>query len=186
MGANLFSICCPNGHGEYEQIPETEKAVDMTHLAMSVKATDNGVSSFVAPVERIEEDAAETGSNVEQKFVQKSKYEPKFVWINKKKKTIHLSDHQTKDRRHKEASLSEVTSIVAGPPAKFSKNKADELNGKLCLTINFLKGGGIDLKFTEESERDHWYEVLNGIVLSQIEQSNGLPQVITFGQTGGK
>lgn len=42
----------------------------------------------------------------------------RFVWINHETKTIHMSQYMTKERRHKEASLCDVTSIVAGPPVK--------------------------------------------------------------------
>lgn len=85
------------------------------------------------------------------------------MWVNVHSRTIHMSQYGTKDRRHKEASLADVTSVVAGPPGK-SKNVAGDMEA-LCLTVNFKRGGGIDLMFKEESERDSWFSVLRKIVL---------------------
>jgi len=56
-----------------------------------------------------------------------------------------------------------VTGVVAGPP-----NRCKGLtpaHESLCLTINFKRGGGIDLKFENEAIRDLWYESLNNLAL---------------------
>lgn len=74
-----------------------------------------------------------------------------------------MSQYMTKDRRHKEASLSDVTSVVAGPPSK-SKRAGGEPEG-LCLTVNFKRGGGIDLLFQSEQERNVWFTTLKKIVV---------------------
>ena len=50
-----------------------------------------------------------TGLQLELKFTSKSSYENKFVWLNSTSKTIHMSTHQTKEKRHKEASLTDVS-----------------------------------------------------------------------------
>jgi enolase len=70
----------------------------------------------------------------------------------------------TKERRHKEASLADVTSVVSGPPAKSKGNTGNEILGDLCLTVNFKRGGGIDLQFKSREERDSWYNTLLKIV----------------------
>jgi hypothetical protein len=50
-----------------------------------------------------------TGLQIDLKFTSKSSYENKFVWLNSTSKTIHMSVHQTKEKRHKEASLTDVS-----------------------------------------------------------------------------
>ena len=50
-----------------------------------------------------------TGLQIELKFTSKSSYENKFVWLNSTSKTIHMSTHETKEKRHKEASLTDVS-----------------------------------------------------------------------------
>lgn len=57
---------------------------------------------------------------MEQKFTNKSSYDTRFIWVSLDARTIHMSQYMTKDRRHKEASLADVTSVVAGPPTKVS------------------------------------------------------------------
>jgi hypothetical protein len=103
------------------------------------------------------------GCEVLQKFNNNTAYNKRFVWLNSNTRTIHMSQHMTKERRHKEASLSDVTSVVAGPPAK-KKAEAVENVTDLCLTVNFKRGGGIDLQFKTKEERDVWYNTLLHIV----------------------
>lgn len=45
----------------------------------------------------------------------------------------------------------------------------------LCLTINFKRGGGIDLMLKTEPERDNWYSVLTKIVLANENPISPLP-----------
>jgi hypothetical protein len=75
----------------------------------------------------------------------------------------------SKDRRHKEASLADIITIIAGPPEKFrhSSDITATLDFRLCLTVNFQRGGGIDLKFKSEEERDMWHKVLNRLVRNE-------------------
>lgn len=92
----------------------------------------------------------------------------RFVWINHETKTIHMSQYMTKERRHKEASLCDVTSIVAGPPVK-KKNQFNDNSSDLCLTVNFKRGGGIDLQFKTKEDRDSWFSTLLNIE-AELEQ----------------
>ena len=108
------------------------------------------------------------GCEVLQKFNNNTAYNKRFVWLNSASRTIHMSQHMTKERRHKEASLSDVTSVVAGPPAK-KKAEAVENVSDMCLTVNFKRGGGIDLQFKTKEERDIWYNTLLHIV-SEFDQ----------------
>lgn len=102
------------------------------------------------------------GIPIQQKFSNRSLYETRFIWIKLKSRTIHLSEHMTRDRRHKEASLQDVVSIFAGPPKKpLGKSDAD---ADLCLTVHFKAGGGIDLKFQTQEQRDRWHYYLKKIV----------------------
>ncbi len=115
------------------------------------------------------------GCVVEQKFSNKSGYDTKFAWINIDSRSLNLSEHMTKERRHKEASLVDVVSVSAGPPEKFKAvlgpNGAPEpfKESHLCLSVKFVRGGGIDLKFKTEQERDSWHDVITTIVLQQAE-----------------
>jgi hypothetical protein len=35
-----------------------------------------------------------------------------------------------------------------------------------CVTVNFKRGGGIDLRFDSEKVRDEWNDILNKLVKS--------------------
>jgi hypothetical protein len=104
------------------------------------------------------------GCEVHQKFNNNQSYQKRFVWLNYDTKTIHMSQHMTKERRHKEASLCDVTSVVAGPPVKKKTQFNDTNSSDYCLTVNFKRGGGIDLLFKTKEERDGWYSTLLNIV----------------------
>eukprot|EP01036_Dinobryon_divergens_P028017 gene28017-36898_t len=108
-------------------------------------------------------------SLLEQKFSNKSSYEIKYAWINISARTLNLSDHPSKERRHKEAGLTDVISVIAGPPDKYKPRGGDaaNVNPNQCLTIKFVRGGGIDFKFKTKDERDIWYEVISGLVMQQ-------------------
>eukprot|EP00981_Chlorochromonas_danica_P003790 scaffold696_cov163-Ochromonas_danica.AAC.3 len=114
------------------------------------------------------------GMVVEQKFYSKSSYDPKFVWINLKSRVLCLSEHNSRDRSHKEAALAEITGLVAGPPNKYkgplgSDGKPIPLDPALCLSIKFARGGEVDLKFQTSSDRDLWNNTLARILLQQKE-----------------
>jgi hypothetical protein len=121
------------------------------------------------------------GSTVDQKFSNKSVYEAKFVWINLNSKTLNLSEYKTKEKRHKEASIRDIINVVAGPPDRY-KVEVDEVTGEqlklnigCCLSVTFVRGGGIDLRFNTEAERDAWYLALTKMMASQrfAEAPNG-------------
>ena len=82
-----------------------------------------------------------------------------------------MSQHMSKERRHREASLADVTDVVAGPPAKRKhvEGEDESVFTENCLTINFKRGGGIDLQFKNEEERDEWFDALTKI-LQQLKQ----------------
>eukprot|EP01041_Mallomonas_annulata_P014890 gene14890-31610_t len=109
------------------------------------------------------------GCEVLQKFSNSSTYQRRFIWIESSSKTIHMSEHMNKNRRHKEASLANVTSIVSGQPIKSKKKptQSDENESEdfsTCLTINFKRGGGVDFQFKSIQERDLWHENIAKIV----------------------
>jgi hypothetical protein len=108
------------------------------------------------------------GTLLEQKFSNKSTYDNKFAWININQRTINLSVHKNKERKHKEASLTEVENIIAGPPEKYKSVEGKENeNANKCLSIKFSRGGAIDLRFKTEHERDLWFDVMNKITIQQ-------------------
>jgi len=103
---------------------------------------------------------------VQQKFTSKALYEKKFIWVTLSARSLHMSDHSTKERKHKEASLTDVTEVImAAPKVGTSPNPA------LCLTVVFRRGGGIDLQFDSQNTRDIWAETLKKII-KQVKESN--------------
>ena len=129
---------------------------DASYEASILKEFDMGSSVF-------------KGTVVDQKFTNKSSFEPKFAWVNVNTRSINLSEHMSTQKRHKEANIADIVTVVAGPPEKYRPPNAisGPLDFRLCLTVNFHRGGGIDLKFKSEAERDEWYAVLTKLVQSQ-------------------
>lgn len=81
-----------------------------------------------------------------------------------------MSQYDVKERRHKEASLADVTDVVAGPPQKqrrTSDGNGGLDDGKRCLSVHFKRGGGIDLRFASNKERDVWFDILTRIIKLQ-------------------
>jgi len=120
------------------------------------------------------------GTVVLQKFSKEEHYDRKFIWINRKNVTIHMSQHSAKDKSHKEASLRDVTSVVCGPPSKLAKAISRSNNvssaelevissGSHGMSIKFKKGGGIDLVFQNKLIRDNWHACLVEI----LQNNNG-------------
>ena len=159
MGS-LF-CCCSNDSNGYEPVSGNGPN-DFVHNSISMKAQRDLENQIDKNADVF------TGIPVQQKFSNRSLYENRFVWVKLKTRTIHLSEHMTRERRHKEARLQEVISIYAGPPKKpLSKSDAD---GDLCLTVHFRHGGGIDLKFQTREQRDRWHHYLKKIVEKNPEQ----------------
>ena len=104
------------------------------------------------------------GLEIEQKFTNKNAYEDKFVWVDAKASTIHLSQYLKKDKRHKEASLTDIANVQPGLPIKYDKSDSKlQLDPSCCLTINFKKGG-IDLKFKDKATRDLWSQIISQLI----------------------
>lgn len=170
---------------QYEQVSTSSKDIPFSETTTSAAAKSSPVAPKVEQKKDAQRDIASvhkpspqaaantiyydqnlapfTGCEVLQKFNNNTAYNKRFVWLNSTSRTIHMSQHMTKERRHKEASLSDVTSVVAGPPAK-KKAEAVENVTDLCLTVNFKRGGGIDLQFKSKADRDVWYNTLLHIV----------------------
>lgn len=113
---------------------------------------------------------SDKGTEVKLKYTSKFAYSTKYIWINRKSLTMNMSKYVRKERSHKEASLVDLTSVIAGPPGMYKPSNSNEpefVDGRLCLTINFSKGGGIDIMFASELERNQWFVELNNIVLKQ-------------------
>lgn len=135
--------------------PITSQSVSAT--SVSGKPYDESLSVF-------------KGTLVEQKFSNKSNYDTKFAWINWEHRSLNLSEHMTKERRHKEASLVDVISVIPGAPEKFkgattpNGGSAPFPDPHLCLTVKFVRGGGIDLKFKTETDRNLWQEEITKLI----------------------
>ena len=159
----IVSSCCEKD--DYTEIKDGE-------TAPSTAATPSGKSDEGMEFTSVQKDETHFGTEkhdqnsstfagieMDLKFTSKSSYEKKFVWLNSFSHTIHMSLTPVKEKRHKEASLADVTDVISGPP-----NKCKELtpaHEALCLTVNFKRRGGIDLKFDTETERDLWFKTLN-------------------------
>jgi hypothetical protein len=154
MGNFFCSPCseCAKGSGSYDKIEDGNFHEDLggDFIATMSKEFDPNSSTF-------------QGAYLDQKFTSKTTYEPRFVWVNLETLTIHMSQHNTKERRHKEASLADVTNVERGPPKRL-KLATDVTNEAACMTVNFQRGGGIDLKFATEAECDLWFKVLSKVV----------------------
>ena len=154
MGNFLGSDCCKKDYSEgdkegnfHNADPESERDFASTIQ----KSVDSKSSIF-------------EGAFLDQKFTSKTTYEPRFVWVNIDSLTIHMSQHNTKERRHKEASLTDVTNVERGAP-KRSKSTTDNKDiDSVCMTVNFQRGGGIDLKFATATECDTWFNILSKVV----------------------
>lgn len=105
------------------------------------------------------------GCTLDQKFSQSLLYEKQFVWIDIVTRTIHMSKFPNKERRHREANLSEVSSLNAGLPMKLSDEHMKNSPADRCLTINFKRSNGVDFLFSSTHERNIWYDTLRKIII---------------------
>jgi hypothetical protein len=85
------------------------------------------------------------GAIIKQKFssTKNSVFEDRFVWVDIATQTIHLSTFPNKERRHKEANLSDVTRIIAEIPSMYDSTSTPDGEKNLkdrCITIDFRKG----------------------------------------------
>lgn len=149
---NICPSCCDCNTGKYKSL----EGEDGTGFH-----SDNDSDFKILQSELDMKSPVFEGSIIPRKFSKNKKYESRFMWVDLDTKTIHMSLHNTKDRRHKEASLSDVSSILKGAP-----NIHDETIGtpNRCLTINFQKDSGIDLCFATDTECDLWYTVLSRVM----------------------
>lgn len=123
------------------------------------------------------------GTQVYLKFTSKSEYEKKYLWISLQTNTLHMSQYMTKERRHKEANLIDVVSVLRGPPIKFRQglhlsdsNIDDNFLRNMCLTINFKKGGGVDVMFTSMADRDEWFDTVSKLMENYANNSFSKPK----------
>jgi hypothetical protein len=200
----IWSFCCPCLSSDYTAIKDldenTHHGLDAQRELSPTTSCSNAPSSstpssiptplipnLVTPqpttTPLIDFDLNSTvfkGCVVQQKFFNKSTYEAKFAWINLKSKALCLSEHMTKERKHKEASIADVTGVICGPPEKYKAavNNIGEplaLDPNLCLSVKFVRGGGIDLKFSSMRERDDWADVVLRLInsMQRTDNNNG-------------
>ena len=111
------------------------------------------------------------GLAVDQKFTNSSTFEKKFIWVNYETRTLHMSQHMSKEGRHKEASLIDVKSLSTNTPTKLKRGESSDNH---FLTIGFVRGGSIDLRFQTTYERDIWYNTLTKMVNSIKSDENDI------------
>lgn len=164
---NCLSVLCPClfRSSEYKKIPEqTTISHGNFPVAKFNKVKENEMTTLGGSKHDPELPVFK-GDWIEQKFSNKSSYIRKFVWINTENKTLNVSDYARKDRKRQEASLTDFVSVTAGKPDKYKPDISPagqpiDIDGQLCLSIRFMRGG-IDMKFKTEAERDIW---LKGIL----------------------
>ena len=112
------------------------------------------------------------GCSAGTKFTGKTSYDEKYLWINVDDKTIHVSPFTNKNKEHKEASMLDIIKVSKCFPKRYSnKNK---LNIDCCITIEFERGGSIDILFENSALRDSWFEVLT-LSCPQISFKSPIP-----------
>lgn len=178
-----MGACCPcyTKRNKYHPVPEGDvettvvfapvNGSSLSNAFHSMPDQDTNQSEFdmTLPVFR--------GMVLQQKFHNKSTYDTRFAWINLQSRALCLSEYNSTSRRHKEASLADVTGVIAGPPEKYKTAKnpeAPQPNWDTYLSVKFIRGGGIDLKFDTREERDLWCRILLRLISQQLalESSN--------------
>lgn len=82
--------------------------------------------------------------------------------------TLNMSTFPTKDRRHKEASLKDISNFNNDPPLRMKKlteNEAD-ITDDLYVNIEFFRGNGVDLRFPSTECRDEWFDEFSKVMES--------------------
>ena len=159
MGNLFCSDCCSkDASAGYDAVSSGE---DVFHVDPG--NTNAGFAAMLGREFDLQNSSIFNGTFLDQKFTSKTTYEPRFVWVNLDTLTIHMSMHNTKERRHKEASLADVTNVERGAPKQL-RSTSDVPNANACMAVNFQRGGGIDLKFASEQECELWMKVLSKIV----------------------
>lgn len=155
----IFQSCCEKGGYEKidEKVAEAEKG-EFHEVADISQANDT--SQFKSNSDVFQ------GLMLDQKFTSSKTFDRRFIWVNLETRTLHMSVHKTKERRHKEASLADVTSVDTKPPQRYKKvdeNESDQ-TAELYMTVHFVRGGGIDLRFETTEERNEWYNTFTVFV----------------------
>jgi len=157
------SNCCDCFRTGYQSVPEgSDHATDANERDSLL---NNGKFNFNTSVFK--------GSLIDQKFTNTSTFDRRYIWVNYETRTLHMSQHESKEGRHKEASLTDIKSLDTNVPIKIKK-KSDsepEYPSDLYLTITFIRGGSIDLRFKSADERNSWYNTLTKLVAEN--RSNG-------------
>jgi hypothetical protein len=114
---NLLSNCCEKS--DYAEIKDTEIVPKTSPRQVLEADVDASEGSEFASVQKDESHVGPEiydqtlsvfkGIMLDLKFTSKSSYEQKFVWLNSYSNTIHMSQTTSKEKRHKEASLADVS-----------------------------------------------------------------------------
>ena len=134
---NLCSSCCEKS--DYTEIVDANTELTASHTSAVARGAAAGAAAEKEGMEfsSVQKDEEHVGAEkfdqslspfkglfIDLKFTSKSSYEPKFVWLNSYSNTIHMSQVASKERRHKEASLADVSVlhviyIVAGASSAY-------------------------------------------------------------------
>mmetsp|Transcript_4995 Transcript_4995/g.7632 ORF Transcript_4995/g.7632 Transcript_4995/m.7632 type:complete len:178 (+) Transcript_4995:34-567(+) len=99
-----------------------------------------------------------------KKFSDELFFKKRYVWIDLTDNTVHWCKVPDRSSPHKRIKLSELSSVVIGPPARSSF-----LDGRhpseLCFTMDFKNGRSIDFKMLHPSKVEDWVKVVSAIGL---------------------
>ena len=143
--------CCCSCLRGYKKIPDQKEYNFDGDVLLA-----NGKFNFNASIFK--------GLLLDQKFTNTSSFDKRFVWVNYETKTLHMSQHESKEGRHKEASLTDIKSLDTKPPLKLRKKPEDTNSTDVYLTISFVRGGSIDLRFKTTEERNIWQTTLSKLI----------------------
>ena len=98
------------------------------------------------------------------KFTSKELYESTRIWLQVESGSIHMSQFDDKKKSHKEANIADMKEVVNGGPKR--PKPGDPLypsDINKCATVRFVKGGGIDIIFDSQKDRDDFSYALRQI-----------------------
>jgi hypothetical protein len=146
----------------------------------TIESKTNGDEAYLSPRTMVDlTKPAFAGLVVDQKYATYGYYDKKFIWIGNDCKTLHMSQYTNKINHHKEASLENIVSIESTYPLKYKMQdpqveKKISPHDDIYLTIKFGKGGAIDLRFQNSSEKNEFMKYLQ-IATSMAKHPNNQP-----------
>jgi hypothetical protein len=153
------------------QEPQSQQQQPFQNGTLASSRT-NGKEPYLSPRSNIDlTQPAFAGIVVDQKYSTYGYYDKKFIWLSDDCKSLHMSQFTNKTNHHKEANLENVVSIESLPPVKYKIPPPDmqheyeyekkfSMEDDIYLNIKFGKGGAIDLRFQDSTEKNEFMKYL--------------------------